>query len=154
MGTSSRCRATSGKAVRTRPLEYRPRSRASSRRRGLGRRARRAARAGATRDAVLCGSRAVDRLAEPGERRPDGRHDGSRLAVEALRIETPDVDCSGGIASSAHVANLGWCSEMGTGSDAGTTGRALQVEAVRIRLTGALADAYDVYYRAHSEEYG
>lgn len=79
---------------------------------------------------------------------------GRGLAVEALRIEAPDLDCSGGFAYAAHVANIGWCSEVGAGSNAGTTGRSLQMEAVRIRLTGALADSYDVYYQVHVRNYG
>lgn len=79
---------------------------------------------------------------------------GRGLAVEALRIDAPDVDCQGGLAYSAHVANLGWCSEVGAGSNAGTTGRSLHMEAVRIRLTGDLAEAYDVYYQVHVQNYG
>lgn len=43
---------------------------------------------------------------------------------------------------------------VGTGSVSGTTGRAKHVEAVRISLTGELAEHYDVWYRVHSANYG
>lgn len=79
---------------------------------------------------------------------------GRGLAVEALRIEASDLDCSGDFVYTAHVANFGWVSEVSAGSNAGTTGRSLQMEAVRIRLTDELADLYDVYYQVHVQNYG
>ena len=32
----------------------------------------------------------------------------------------------------------------------GTQGRALRLEAIKIRLTGELANKYDIYYRVHN----
>ncbi|HAZ06396.1 MAG TPA: hypothetical protein DCY58_09390, partial [Acetobacterium sp.] len=49
---------------------------------------------------------------------------------------------------------MGWQDYVPTGTVAGTTGQALGLEAVKIRLTGELADKYDVYYRIHSQNYG
>ncbi|HCE78175.1 MAG TPA: hypothetical protein DEP61_04765, partial [Lachnospiraceae bacterium] len=40
------------------------------------------------------------------------------------------------------------------GSTSGTEGRSLRLEAVQLRLTGDIANYYDVYYRAHIQNYG
>ena len=40
------------------------------------------------------------------------------------------------------------------GATAGTTGKSLRMEVVRIRLTGDMAKSYDVYYRAHVQGLG
>ena len=37
---------------------------------------------------------------------------------------------------------------------AGTSGKAKRLEAIQIRLTGELAEKYDVYYRVHAQSYG
>ena len=37
---------------------------------------------------------------------------------------------------------------------AGTTGRALPIEAMYIELTGDAKEKYDLYYRVHSRDYG
>lgn len=36
----------------------------------------------------------------------------------------------------------------------GTEGKALRLEAIQIKLTGAIAEYYDVYYRVHAQTYG
>ena len=36
----------------------------------------------------------------------------------------------------------------------GTSGRSLRLEAIQIRLTGAAASKYDIYYRVHSQNIG
>lgn len=61
---------------------------------------------------------------------------------------------SGGVEYEAHVQNIGWQGKRSNGAMAGTSGRALRVEAVRMRLTGELADRYDLYYRAHVQNLG
>ena len=40
------------------------------------------------------------------------------------------------------------------GQMAGTSGRAKRLEAIRIALTGEMAEHYDVYYRVHAQSYG
>ena len=37
---------------------------------------------------------------------------------------------------------------------AGTSGRGLRLEGIKIRLTGEIADLYDVYYRVHAQNVG
>jgi len=36
----------------------------------------------------------------------------------------------------------------------GTSGKALRLEAIQIKLTGQMAKKYDVYYRVHAQRYG
>ena len=40
------------------------------------------------------------------------------------------------------------------GQIAGTTGKGLQMEAIELKLSSALAKKYDLYYRAHVQEKG
>ena len=76
---------------------------------------------------------------------------GRSLAIEALNFSVAN-NPGGSIQCSAHVANIGW--QGFTSGTAGTTGRSLQAEAFKIRLTGTLAENYDVYYRVHSQDFG
>ncbi len=77
---------------------------------------------------------------------------GQSRALEALKVEILNAECSGSVEIKSHVANIGWqgwSSTMG-----GTTGRALQMEAIQLRLTGELAQKYDIYYRVHAANFG
>ena len=40
------------------------------------------------------------------------------------------------------------------GNMAGTTGKSKRMEAIRIKLSGAIANYYDVEYRVHCQSYG
>lgn len=86
-------------------------------------------------------------------------HDGSQAGTTGrnLRMEALDVNFgpaveSGDVLVQTHVQNIGWTNY--TSGTAGTTGRGLAIEAVRIKLTGAAANLYDVYYRVHSADFG
>jgi uncharacterized protein YjdB len=74
--------------------------------------------------------------------------------IEAIRLSVASSGLAGSIQYSAHVEGIGWQSDVTNNATAGTTGRALRLEAVRIRLTGSLANEFDVYYRAHVEAGG
>ena len=85
---------------------------------------------------------------------------GKSLQMEALKInlsnpkdETGAV-IGGSIEYRAHVQDYGWRNWAGNGQEAGTTGESKRLEAVEIRLTGELAEKYDVYYRTHVSGYG
>lgn len=78
---------------------------------------------------------------------------GLNLGMEAIQLETNGAKGIG-IAYSAHVRDIGWMDEVSDGATAGTTGRALTMEAIKIRLTGENADMYDIYYRAHVTNMG
>lgn len=79
---------------------------------------------------------------------------GQALCLEALELAINSDESAGSLEYSTHVQNIGWQGYVPTGTVAGTTGQALGLEAVKIRLTGELADKYDVYYRIHSQNYG
>ena len=61
---------------------------------------------------------------------------------------------SGGIEYSTHVQTYGWQDFVSGGNLSGTTGEAKRLEAIKIRLTGQMAENYDVYYRVHAQHYG
>ena len=54
----------------------------------------------------------------------------------------------------AHVQNIGWTDEVTEGYTAGTTGRGLRMEAVKIRATGDDADKYEIAYQVHVQNKG
>ncbi len=76
---------------------------------------------------------------------------GKSKAIEALNFQVSNSP-GGSIQCSAHVQDLGWRDY--TSGMAGTTGRSKRLEAVKIKLTGALAEQYDVYYRVHVQDFG
>lgn len=77
---------------------------------------------------------------------------GRGLRLEGLKLAcpTPGVD----VTYRTHVQNIGWQDWVGEGSLSGTQGRALRLEALQIKLTGAAAGSYDVYYRTHVQNIG
>jgi len=79
---------------------------------------------------------------------------GESKRVEAFRVKVYNPSVEGGIEYRAHVQGIGWQDWVADGELAGTTGQARRVEAIQIRLTGDLADEYDVYYRVHAQKFG
>lgn len=79
---------------------------------------------------------------------------GKNLPMEAMEIVIGDDSDLLGIEYQTHVRNIGWMDAVADGETAGTTGRALAIEAVKMNLTGELSDAYDLYYRAHVTNMG
>lgn len=77
---------------------------------------------------------------------------GRSLAVEALRVSLGSDAVSGDVQVSGHVQNIGW--QNYSSGFAGTTGKGLWLEAVRLKLTGQVAEKYDIWYRVHSSDYG
>lgn len=79
---------------------------------------------------------------------------GKGLRMEAIAIDRPSADLTGSVVYRAHVQGIGWQDAVKDGAVAGTTGRGLRVEALRIKLTGQLGRAYDVWYRLHVQKLG
>ena len=77
---------------------------------------------------------------------------GKRL--EAFRISYDSSLGSGGISYSSSVKVKGWQNEVTTGNISGTIGQSKPLEALKIRLTGAVANKYDIYLRVHSSNIG
>ncbi len=76
---------------------------------------------------------------------------GQAKRVEALKVSVENAGCTGSIQIRAHVQDIGW---QGWSTTGGTTGLSKRVEAMQLRLTGELAERYDVYYRVHAENIG
>ena len=79
---------------------------------------------------------------------------GQALRIEALRIALDPGSYSGGIEYRVHIQNAGWMPWVKANAQAGATGRALRVEAFQVRLTGDIAEKYDVVYAAHVQNIG
>lgn len=78
--------------------------------------------------------------------------EGKRL--EGISITVNDNQYGGGIKYQTHVQSYGWMDWVSNGEMSGTQGEAKRLEAIRIKLTGELANHYDVYYRVHVQTYG
>lgn len=79
---------------------------------------------------------------------------GRGLRLEAIRLELNQSSLSGGIEYRTHIQSDGWASHSNNGSTSGTVGSRKRLEAIEIRLTGEVANQYDVYYRTHVQSEG
>lgn len=77
---------------------------------------------------------------------------GRSLPMEALDASISWLGHDGGIEKRAHVQDYGW--QPWTTNMTGTTGRSKRMEAIELRLTGEIAQSYDIYYRVHCADYG
>ncbi|MDD7281287.1 MAG: transglutaminase domain-containing protein [Erysipelotrichaceae bacterium] len=53
-----------------------------------------------------------------------------------------------------HVQKIGWQDWKSNGELSGTTGQAKRLEAIQIKLTGDIANKYDIYYTVHAQHFG
>ena len=83
---------------------------------------------------------------------------GEAKRLEAIQIQienASDLAYEGGVEYRTHVQDYGWESNWASnGGMSGTSGQAKRLEAIQVRLTGELAEHYDIYYRVHAEDYG
>ena len=63
-------------------------------------------------------------------------------------------NANGKVHYQTHVQNIGWQSERTDNQMAGTEARSLRVEALKIWLSGDIANQYDVWYRGHVQNIG
>lgn len=87
------------------------------------------------------------------EGKPSGTT-GEAKRLEAIKIDVADACGTGGITYSVHSQTYGWQDWKTNDRMAGTSGEAKRLEAIKIKLTGELAQRFDVYYRVHSQTYG
>ena len=80
--------------------------------------------------------------------------EGKAKRLEAIRINLHNPEMPGSIEYTTHVQTYGWMNWVKDGALSGTEGQAKRLEAIKIKLTGDLAENYDVYYRVHAETYG
>ena len=86
---------------------------------------------------------------------------GKAKRLEGINIKLTNKPYSGSIVYTTHVQSIGWQGNENNvntwfrdGQMAGTSGHAKRLEAIRIALTGEMAEHYDVYYRVHAQTYG
>ena len=86
---------------------------------------------------------------------------GKAKRLEGINIKLTNKPYSGSIVYTTHVQSIGWQGNENNVNTwfrdsqmAGTSGRAKRLEAIRIALTGEMAEHYDVYYRVHAQTYG
>lgn len=80
---------------------------------------------------------------------------GEAKRLESMRIKIYCGPVTGGIQYRSHIQDIGW--ENGWKSNdilSGTTGMSKRMEAVQIKLTGDIANYYDIYYRSHVQDFG
>ena len=80
---------------------------------------------------------------------------GKSLRLEAMRLSLSEPKYSGNICYRTHIQNLGWESTFrNNGEDSGTSGLGYRLEAMQVKLTGEMAEHYDVFYRVHAQNVG
>ncbi len=79
---------------------------------------------------------------------------GESKRLEGIEISLGNTGYSGGITYRTHIQKIGWQDWKSDGAMSGTSGKALRLEAIEIKLTGEVANHYDVYYRVHAQSFG
>lgn len=79
---------------------------------------------------------------------------GEGRALERISIWLPEQPAEGSVEYRSYVQQDGWQDWVVDGAGSGTLGESKRLEAVQIRLTGKMAERYDVYYRVHVQTYG
>lgn len=74
--------------------------------------------------------------------------------LEGINISLATGEFPGQITYRTHVQSYGWQQWVSDGALSGTTGKSKRLEAIEIKLTGEIAERYDVYYRVHCQGYG
>ena len=79
---------------------------------------------------------------------------GEEKRMEALKVMLKDSNIVGSVEYRTHVENKGWLDWVKDGELSGTSGESLRMEAVQLKLSGEIADKYDIYYRVHAQNFG
>ena len=77
---------------------------------------------------------------------------GQSKKIESIKISINKKTIKGSVAYSTHVSDIGWQDYVSEGDEAGKIGE--RIEAIKIKLTGELAEVYDIYYRVHVAQVG
>ena len=79
---------------------------------------------------------------------------GESLPARAIKVQLKDNIIPGGISYKAHEQNIGWHDFTEYPDESGTSSSTNRIEAIQIKLTGEIANYYDVYYKCHVEQVG
>ncbi len=74
---------------------------------------------------------------------------GDGVVVESLGLELRNPIKPGNLEYQGHVQSLGWTDWLSGGDMVGDAGSGKRIEAVKLRLTGKMAETYDIYYRVY-----
>ena len=80
------------------------------------------------------------------------RLEGIKISLNTAKLDIAGL--TGGITYRTHVQTYGWRDWSSDGALNGTRAEAKRLEAIEIKLTGEVANYYDVYYRVHAQSYG
>lgn len=80
--------------------------------------------------------------------------EGQSKRMEAIKIQVKNSPYSGSVQYRTYVQNYRWLDWKSDGEEAGTSGQSKRMEAIQIKLTGELANRYDIYYRVHAQNFG
>lgn len=80
--------------------------------------------------------------------------EGKAKRLEGIEIKVKNTNLTGSIQYRTHVQSYGWQAYKENGKMSGTEGQKKRLEAIQIRLTGELAQKYDVYYCVHAQTLG
>lgn len=98
----------------------------------------------------------LDSVADGGVSGTQG--EGKRMEAIQIYMNNPKnadgSEIEGGIEYRAQTQTYGWMDWENEGEIAGTVGEFKRLEALQIRLTGELANQYDVWYRVHCSRWG
>jgi hypothetical protein len=79
---------------------------------------------------------------------------GESLRLEAIELHANASDYDIGVRYKTQVENNGWQDFVENGALSGTVGESLHLEAIKIELTGADTDLFDIYYQVHIQNIG
>lgn len=84
---------------------------------------------------------------------------GKSYRLEGIKIKLDDQGYDLGVSYQTHIQNIGWEAETSRGwkSDdamSGTEGLSYRLEAIQIKLTGADAAKFDIFYQVHAQNIG
>ncbi|WP_243136679.1 hypothetical protein [Acetobacterium paludosum] len=84
---------------------------------------------------------------------------GRSLRLEGIKINLDSQGYDLGVSYQTHIQDIGWEANAGRGWKSngvmsGTQGESKRLEAIQIKLTGADADKFDIYYQVHAQNIG
>ena len=74
--------------------------------------------------------------------------------IEAVSISLGTTKYQGGVMYRSTVQGIGWTDWVSNGTMSGSKKTGKRIEALQIKLTGDMAEHYDIYYRVYAQNYG
>ncbi len=79
---------------------------------------------------------------------------GDGVNIESLGLELKNSIAPGSLEFQLHIQSFGWTDWIKSGSVGGEAEAGKRIEAVKIKLTGELAESFDIYYRVYVNTMG